>query len=145
MLALPLTVTLGSDEHGGDATFHVETHDIETWGPDEWQGHPVRLTGAGRTYELGRLKDPDDTSGRVERFRLSIGKTKLEPRPERRGKEAYGKSTTRRSSPEQHLMPTLPSEWSRSRISVTPQWKAPTSAHRPTIETKTSISKRMCE
>ncbi len=78
VLALPLTVTLDSDEPGADATFHVETHDVETWGPDEWQGHPVRLTGAGGTHELGRLKDPDDTSGRVERFRLSIGKAKLE-------------------------------------------------------------------
>ena len=78
VLALPLTVTLDSVESGGHATFHVETHDVETWGPDEWQGHPVRLTGAGRTHELGRLKDPDDTSGRVERFRLSITKAKLE-------------------------------------------------------------------
>ncbi len=78
VLALPLTVALSGDEPGGDAVFHIETHDIETWDPDSWRGHPVRLTGANGAGELGRLKDPDDTDGRVETFRLSIARSKLE-------------------------------------------------------------------
>ena len=78
VLALPLAVTLSTDQRGGDATFYIETHDIETWDADKWHGHPVRLTGPHGASELGRLKDPGDTNGRMETFQLSIAKSKVE-------------------------------------------------------------------
>lgn len=76
MLALPLTVTLHTEDADG-VTFQIETHDIETWGSDNWLGHPVRLTGRGENIEVGRLKDPDDQNGRLEVFRLTVGRTEL--------------------------------------------------------------------
>ncbi len=76
-LALPLTVTLDTEDADG-VTFQIETHDIETWGSDDWLGHPVRLTRRDEDIEIGRLKDPNDQIGRLEIFRLTIARTEIE-------------------------------------------------------------------
>lgn len=77
VLALPLVVSVNRDEADAEAAFHIETHDIETWDPDSWLGHCVRLTGPGGGCDLGRLRDPDGAVGRVETFRLTIAISKL--------------------------------------------------------------------
>lgn len=76
-LALPLTVTLDTENADG-VTFQIETHDIETWGSDDWLGHRVRLTVGRESIEVGRLKDPNDQNGRLEVFRFTIARTEIE-------------------------------------------------------------------
>ena len=77
ILALPLAVTLDTEGQADQAVVQMETHDLETWDPDNWLGHPVRLTGQGETVEIGRLKDPDDRNGRAETFRLNVATSEL--------------------------------------------------------------------
>ena len=78
VLALPLAVTLDLNDPAEHATLQIETHDIETWDPDRWLGHPVRLTRQDETIEVGRLKDPNATDGRVEVFQLKVAKSEIE-------------------------------------------------------------------
>ena len=65
ILRLPVSVTW-VDMKRPEVKFFIETHDIETWGT--WNGHAVLLNGT----EIGRLKDPNDTLGRVEQFEITI-------------------------------------------------------------------------
>jgi hypothetical protein len=65
LLRLPLSITW-LDTTKPEVKILIETHDIETWG--KWMGHAVLLNG----QEIGRLKDPDDTLGRLERFEIVI-------------------------------------------------------------------------
>jgi hypothetical protein len=64
-LDFPITISY-LDESGPTVSFFFETHDIETWGA--WKGHQVLLNGA----EIGRLKDPNNTSGRLEQFEIQM-------------------------------------------------------------------------
>lgn len=65
MLVFPVTV-IYVDTTAPEVKLFIETHDIETW--SAWMGHQVTLNGT----EIGRLKDPDDTFGRLEIFELTI-------------------------------------------------------------------------
>ena len=49
-----------------EVVLKIETHDIETWG--NWLGHAVYLNNR----EIGRLKDPNDTWGRIEKYEIKI-------------------------------------------------------------------------
>jgi hypothetical protein len=55
-----------------NVTFIIYTHDVETWGT--WSGHRVSINN----IEIGRLKDPDDQSGSMERFELVVPRANLE-------------------------------------------------------------------
>lgn len=65
LLALPLRQTW-LNEHAKNVSFFLTTHDIETWGT--WSGHRVSING----HEIGRLKDPTNTSGRDEEFQIDV-------------------------------------------------------------------------
>lgn len=65
LLRLPVSITW-LDTTKAEVKIFVETHDIETWGA--WNGHAVRLNG----QLIGRLKDPNNTMGRLEVFEFSI-------------------------------------------------------------------------
>jgi len=64
-LALPFKKTW-IDGSATTVKLIVYTTDVETWG--DWKGHAVSINGV----EIGRLKDPNDTYGPLERFELPI-------------------------------------------------------------------------
>jgi hypothetical protein len=70
-LQLPFTKTW-IDTNADNITFVFYTHDVETWGA--WKGHRVAINDV----EIGRLKDPDDTQGVSEIFRLAVPRKELE-------------------------------------------------------------------
>lgn len=76
-LAIPLIVTLDPSV-AADVVLVVETHDLETWDPDNWHGHRVSMTGRGGVCEVGRLKDPDGAQGRVEVSRFTVLRSEVE-------------------------------------------------------------------
>ncbi|MES1973380.1 MAG: hypothetical protein V4472_13055 [Pseudomonadota bacterium] len=64
-LALPFRKTW-VDTAAASVSIFISTTDVETWGT--WDGHKVFIN----TTEIGRLKDPNDQDGPVERFELSM-------------------------------------------------------------------------
>ena len=71
-LQLPVVVTwISDDPSASEVSLWVETHDIETWDPEQWAGHAVLINDT----EIGRLKDPANVTGRTEVFKLTIDKT----------------------------------------------------------------------
>ncbi|MBV8686897.1 MAG: hypothetical protein JOZ90_10995 [Alphaproteobacteria bacterium] len=64
-LALPFKKTW-LDPNATAVKLIIYTTDVETWG--SWSGHAVFINST----EVGRLKDPTDTMGPLERFELSI-------------------------------------------------------------------------
>jgi hypothetical protein len=64
-LALPFKKTW-IDPNATVVKLIIHTTDVETWG--NWSGHAVLINN----IEVGRLKDPTDTMGSIERFELSI-------------------------------------------------------------------------